>query len=248
MEYIIYKTRHQQTVILKLYLPRHTLKWTTGFITLLMKKNLFIAFEGIDGSGKSTQVKLLSEHLQNAGHKIYSTFEPSKSPIGSIIRDIFSHRIEADHRVIAGLFVADRLDHLLNKTNGILKKMEEGYTIITDRYYLSSYAYHGIHMPLEWVIEANSLSAKLLRPDLNIYIDISAEISMSRLIKGRSSMELYETVENLTKVRNKYFEAIERLKLEEHIFITDGDRSPDLIAADIWNQVSTTFVANKPHS
>ena len=207
-----------------------------------MKKNLFIALEGIDGCGKSTQVKLLAENLKNAGYKVYTTFEPTDSPIGSLIRNIFNHRIEADHKTIAGLFVADRLDHLLNKTNGILKKIEEGYTVITDRYYFSSYAYHGTHMPLDWVIEANSLAAELLRPDLNIYIDISPEISMKRLGKGRNSMELYETSENLINVKAKYAEAIELLKFKEHIFITDGNRSPDLVAADIWKEVSQMAV------
>ena len=92
-----------------------------------MRKNLFIALEGIDGSGKSTQVKLLSDHLKSAGHKVYATFEPTDSPIGSVIRNIFKHIIEADHRTIAALFAADRLDHLLNKTNGILKKLEEHF-------------------------------------------------------------------------------------------------------------------------
>src|SRR5687768_16155904 len=162
-----------------------------------MKKNLFIAFEGLDGSGKSTQVKLLSDRLKKEGLKVYATFEPTDSPIGSVIKNIFKHRIEADHRTIAALFVADRLDHLLNKTNGILKKLEEGYTVISDRYYFSSYAYHGTHMSMDWVIEANSLSADLLRPDLNIYIDISPEVSMKRLNNGRSSTELYETTEKI---------------------------------------------------
>src|SRR5664279_813328 len=203
-----------------------------------MTKNLFIALEGIDGSGKSTQVKLLSENLTKAGHEVYSTFEPTDSPIGSIIRNIFNHTMEADHRTIAGLFVADRLDHLLNKTNGILKKIAEGYTVITDRYYFSSYAYQGIHMPLDWVIEANSLSADLLRPDLNVYIDILPEISMTRLHQGRSSIELYESIENLTNVRDKYFEIFERLKSRETIFITEGNRSPEIIAADIWTEIS----------
>lgn len=210
-----------------------------------MKKNLFIAFEGIDGCGKSTQVKLLSDNLKNAGHKVYSTFEPTDSPIGSVIRNIFKHRIEADHRVIAGLFVADRLDHLLNKTNGILNKLEEGYTVITDRYYFSSYAYHGAHMALDWVIEANSLSADLLRPDLNIYIDISPEISIKRLNSGRSSIELYETKENLENVRAKYLEVIEKLKFEEQVFVTNGNRSPEEIAVDIWNEVSQIGVPSK---
>lgn len=212
-----------------------------------MKKNLFIAFEGIDGSGKSTQVKLLTDSLKKSGHKVYSTCEPTDSPIGSVIRNIFKHRIEADHRVIAGLFVADRLDHLLNKTNGILKKLEEGYTVITDRYYFSSYAYQGVHMPLDWVIEANSLSADLLRPDLNIYIDVSPDISMKRLTNGRSSIELYETKENLRNVREKYLEAFEQLKFKENIFITDGNRSAELIASDIWNEVSQISVALKSH-
>jgi dTMP kinase len=202
-----------------------------------MTKNLFIAFEGIDGSGKSTQVKLLTDRLIKEGHKVYSTFEPTDGPIGSLIRNIFNHSVEADHRTIAGLFVADRLDHLLNKTNGILKKMEEGYTVITDRYYFSSYAYHGAHMPLDWVIDANSLSAELLRPDLNIYIDLAPDLCMERLNKSRSSIELFETHENLTKVRAIYLEAFEKLKSKEKIFNTEGNRSPELIAMDVWNEV-----------
>jgi len=213
----------------------------------MMMKNLFVAFEGIDGSGKSTQVKLLSDILKKNGHKVYATSEPTDSPIGAIIRNIFTHKIEADHRTIAGLFVADRLDHLLNKTTGILKKMEEGYTVITDRYYFSSYAYQGTHVSMEWVIEANSLSADLLRPDLNIYIDISPEISMKRLNNRRSSIELYETIENLRNVRDKYSEAIELLRFKENIFITDGNRSPEVIAADIWNEISHIAVATKSH-
>src|SRR5258705_6074651 len=103
-----------------------------------LKKNeekFFIAFEGIDGSGKSTQAKLLSEKLLKTGYKIYSTFEPTDGPIGSMIRKIFKREIEADHKTIAALYLADRLEHLLNKTNGILKQMEEGYNIVCDRYY-----------------------------------------------------------------------------------------------------------------
>jgi dTMP kinase len=209
-----------------------------------MKKNFFIAFEGIDGSGKSTQVKLLTEKLTEAGLKVYTTCEPTDSPIGKMIREIFSHRMEADHRTIAGLFVADRLDHLLNKTNGILKKLEEGYTVITDRYYFSSYAYQSPYMDLKWVIEANSLSANLLRPDLNIYIDISPELSIDRLNKGRTSIELYETLENLQNVREKYFEVMELLKSEERVLITDGNRSPEVISNDIWNTISSQFIIN----
>jgi len=207
-----------------------------------MKKNFFIAFEGIDGSGKSTQVKLLKEKLENAGLKVYVTCEPTDSPMGKMIRDMFNHRIEADHRTIAALFVADRLHHLLNKTDGILKMLEEGYTVITDRYYFSSYAYQSPHIDQDWVIKANSLSAGLLRPDLNIYIDISPEISIERLNKGRSSIEIYETLENLQNVRDKYLEIIDLLKNEEKVLTIDGNHSADIIGNDIWNKVSSQFV------
>jgi dTMP kinase len=203
-----------------------------------MNKNLFIAFEGIDGSGKSTQVKLLQEKLAAAGAKVYTTCEPTDGPIGKIIRDIFSHKMEADHRTIAGLFVADRLDHLLNKTNGILKKLEEGYTVISDRFYFSSYAYQGTHVNLDWVIKANSLSANLRRPDVNIYIDITAAQSMERINKGRTSVELYETLGNLEQVRNKYFEVMELLKADEKILVTDGSRAPEIISMEIWDKIT----------
>ncbi len=206
-----------------------------------MRKNLFLAFEGIDGSGKSTQLKLLCHRLKEAGQKVYPTFEPTDGPIGAMIRDIFNHRMEADDRTIAGLFVADRLDHLLHKSHGMLKKMTEGYTVITDRYYFSSYAYHGTHMPMDWVIASNALSAELLRPDLNIYLDITPEQSMQRLSGRQTAIERYETLDNLRNVRNKYLEAFDKLRLEEKVFIVDANQTEDQIAHVIWNEISRLF-------
>lgn len=202
-----------------------------------MRNNLFIALEGIDGSGKSTQAKLLSHKLSSAGHRVYATFEPTDGPIGSMIRNIMKGRMNADHKTIAGLFVADRLDHLLNEVNGIVKKLEEGYTVITDRYYFSSYAYHGTHMDMDWVIHANAMSAEILKPDLNIFIDVPPETSIGRLNKTRSVIELYETSDNLHNVWKKYYEAFDKLKNEENIFITNGDRVVEEISDDIWREV-----------
>jgi len=203
-----------------------------------MRKTLFIAIEGLDGSGKSTQVKPLAENLKVLGHNVYTTAEPTQSRIGLMIKDIFKHKMEADHRSIAALYAADRLEHVLNKTDGLLKKLEEGYTVITDRYYFSSYAYHGTHMDMDWVIELNSLVADLLRPDLNIFIDVPIDVCVKRLNKGRSLTELYEDEGNLNQVRKKYFEAFEKLKQREKIFIADGNRPAEAISNDIWRQVS----------
>jgi dTMP kinase len=202
-----------------------------------MKKNLFLAFEGIDGSGKSTQVKMLADQLTAEGHKVYTTCEPTTGPIGKMIRDIFNHRMEGDQRTIAALFAADRLEHLLDKKEGIIKKLSEGFTVITDRYYFSSYAYHSVHMDMEWVIEINKPSAELLRPDLNIYIDISPEISMSRIKKDRDRVEMYETLENQKHVYKKYAEAFEREKSNEKIVSVNGDQLPKQIAGEVWRNV-----------
>lgn len=203
-----------------------------------MNKNLFIALEGIDGSGKSTQARRLADQLARQGHRVYATFEPTNSRIGSIIRDIFRHRMEADHRTIAALYVADRLHHLLNQQDGILKKLEEGYTVITDRYYFSSYAYQGSHVPMDWVITANSLSAGLRRADFTFYVDITPEEGVARMKKSREVVELFETLDELRTVRANYFEAFERLKGEEQIRIIDGMRPQEDVAADIWQQLS----------
>lgn len=194
------------------------------------KKGLFIAFEGIDGSGKSTQVKKLAEWLTERGHKVYATFEPTDSYIGKSIRGIFSHQIEGDQKVIAALFVADRLHHLLNSENGLLKKIEEGYIVITDRYYLSSYAYHSIHgIDLEWIIQANSMSADLLKPDLNLFIDVDPIITIKRLLEGRQNIEMYETLDNLKKVQNQYYHVINKVENQENIQIVNGNNTVDNI-------------------
>ena len=127
------------------------------------RRGKFIVFEGIDGSGKSTQSSLLTAHLQARGLPCYRTFEPTDSPIGSLIHQMMTGRIRADNKVIAALFVADRYDHLTNPLDGFKEKLDAGVTVVADRYYFSSYAYHGVDLDMDWVIAANSISAELPR-------------------------------------------------------------------------------------
>jgi len=172
---------------------------------------------------------------------VYTTFEPTNGMIGSLLRNILKGTIKADERTIAGVFLADRLDHILNEENGLLKKLSEGYTVITDRYYFSSYAYHGTHMDMDWVIACNKMCADLLRPDVNIFIDVLPEVSMQRISAGRQSTELYETLDNLTNVRAKYLEAFDKLKDQEQITRIEGNQSIEAIANDIWEQLSNSL-------
>lgn len=203
------------------------------------RPELFIAFEGIDGSGKSTQINLLSEHLSSLSHRVHQTCEPSPGPIGRMIRDIFSGKMEGDHHTIAGLFVADRLHHLLNKTDGILTKMSAGNHVLTDRYVFSSYAYQGAHVDLDWVIAANSESQRILQPDLHIFLDIPVDTALSRLVKRREQLEIFETRENLEKVKTMYDLVLDRFRTDQNILIVDGMQSQEDIAADIWSAVKS---------
>lgn len=207
-------------------------------------KGCFIAFEGIDGSGKSTQIALLIDRLRERGIDFYSTMEPTDSPIGSMIHQIMTGRMKTDNKVIAALFVADRLDHLLNDVDGILKKIEEGTTVVSDRYYFSSYAYHSVDMSMDWIIQANSQSSELLKPTVTIFIDVDPDVAVERIAKNRFQNELFEKKSRLVKVRKKYYEAFEKLRHEENVIIIDGNRTPQEISIDIWNCVHQYFDAD----
>lgn len=185
------------------------------------RKGKFIVFEGTDGSGKSTQMKLLGKYLSEKGEECYLTHEPTDSPFGSLLRSCMSGRIDADEHAIAALFAADRLDHITNPVNGIRAKLEAGVTVLCDRYYFSSFAYNGGFVPLDWVVELNKPAMEMLRPDLIVYIDLPPEESMKRVFR-RGSTERYETQEKQQKIRAKFFEVFGQFK-EENVKIVKSE-------------------------
>ena len=201
------------------------------------KRGLFFALEGIDGSGKSTQLRLLKEHLEQAGRPCLATREPTGGPMGRLLRQVLTGQIRCDSRVVAPLFVADRLDHLLNEETGICGALEKGISVLTDRYYFSSYAYQSVDLPLEWVIEANRPCADILRPTATIFIDLSPELALERIARNRESTELFETKERLTRTREQYFRAFEALKDEERVIVLPGDKGVEELSRDIFGAV-----------
>lgn len=204
-------------------------------------RGAFIAFEGIDGSGKSTQSALLIQKLRQEGIPCYATMEPTDAPIGSLIRQVMTGRIKTDNKAVAALFAADRLDHLLNEVDGIVSKIESGVTVVTDRYYFSSYAYNSVHMPMEWVIKANEQSSAILRPSVTVYIDIDPDTALDRIAKNRFRQELFEKKSMLVKVRDNYMKAFKLLEKEEKVFIVDGNRPQEEIAEAVWNAAREYF-------
>ena len=197
----------------------------------------FFAFEGIDGSGKSTQAALLADRLRETGVRCYGTMEPTGGPVGTLTRQFPSGRMKADNRVIASLFAADRLDHLLNEVNGIKAKIEDGIAVVTDRYYFSSYAYHSVDVPMDWVITLNEQSSQILRPDLTVFIDVDPDVALERIAKNRFHQELFETKSRLVKVRENYMRAFEKLKGVEKVAVVDGNQGQEAVAEEIWKIV-----------
>ena len=206
------------------------------------KRGAFIAFEGIDGSGKGTQIKALKKKMEKEGLPVYATQEPNDSPTGSLIHQIMIGRIKTANDVIAALFVADRLDHIQNDTNGLLKFLNRGVNVISDRYYFSSYAYQSVDLPMDWIIRANEPCAELLRPDVTIFIDVDPEVTMARIEKNRMTKELFEETGRLIETRKRYFEAFERLRDTEKVMVIDGARDPEEIAVEVWEKLQPYFL------
>lgn len=172
-----------------------------------MNKKLFIVFEGIDSSGKSTQAELLLKHFINQGERAVISSEPTNGIIGNLIRQALKQRIifSRDRTLfdeqMAYLFAGDRHDHLYNDIDGVYKLIADGFHVISTRYYFSSLAYN-CDTPEQFEF-ISSLNARFPNPDLTIYLDLPVEISLERLNR-RSTKEIYETKEKLKKVRQKY--------------------------------------------
>ena len=207
-----------------------------------MERGKFIALEGIDGSGKSTQIGRLVRRLTDRGITCHATREPTGRPVGTLIRQALTGQTPLDPRVIAALYAADRIDHLVNGEDGLLALVERGVTVVTDRYYFSSYAYHSVDMDMDWVIGANSVSAGLLRPTLTVFLDVSVDRAMERIRRGRDRVELFEREDRLRKTRALYFEAFERLKGTEAVVVVDGGLPEDEVEERVWAAVDSFFL------
>ena len=166
----------------------------------MKKRGVFIVIEGLDGSGKTTQAKLLAEKLSRSHRAVY-TAEPSRGKIGAFIRDrcLYGEKRLAP-MVEALLFAADRVEHVENEVKPALA---EGKLVISDRCVYSSLAYQGAGgLSLDWIESVNKYA---LKPDFAVFIDVSPEIVLQRLNRRKSVME---TLETQRKVREIYLDFV----------------------------------------
>lgn len=195
----------------------------------------FIVFEGIDGSGKSTQSKLFLSYLLDRQKAAMWHCEPTNGVIGSIIRHAFTGKINLQHVTIANLFAADRYEHITAEDTGLLALLDKGDWVICDRYLLSSYAYQGSLLDLEWVQQINAKNEALLWPALTFYINLDPAIAMQRIEDNRDSTELFETQTQLIKVHATYEAAIDQLAdwQKKTIIRINGHQSIEAIQEEI---------------
>jgi dTMP kinase len=192
---------------------------------------LFIAFEGGDGVGKSTQVALLAEHLRAQGRDVVVTREPGDSRIGPQVRAIVLDGGELDERAEALLFAADRADHV---TALIEPALRRGAVVITDRYTDSSVAYQGAGRQLGTaeVAALSEFATRGLRPHLTVLLDLDAA-------ERRRRMEAVGDVDRIEREPDKLHETVRRTFLElaaaapDRYLVLDAARPPEDIATDV---------------
>ena len=198
------------------------------------KKGAFICIEGLDGSGKTTQAKLLTEKLEKSHSAVY-TAEPSRGKIGTFIRNRCLYGEKRLSIIVeALLFAADRIEHIENEVQPALN---QGHLVVSDRYVYSSLAYQGAAgLSLEWIEKVNEHA---LKPDLAVFIDVDPETVMRRLKPKKSVMENMETQQ---KVRDVYLKFVAKGNLVR----LDGNSAKNEVAEALSNMVLKFLETFKP--
>lgn len=157
-------------------------------------RGLLIAFEGIDGSGKSTQARMLAERLARGGVEVVPTREPTDGPFGRRIRETYrTGRLSAEDEL--SLFTEDRREHV---SNVIEPALRAGKVVVVDRYYFSTMAYQGARgISVEKIREANEAFAPA--PDLLFLFEIPMEVATSRIAERDGEPNLFEKEAYLRK-------------------------------------------------
>jgi len=191
---------------------------------------MFIAVEGIDGSGKSTTIKELSRYLLSRGNDVLLTAEPTDMPSGKLIREVLAKKDEESHlthEMLALMFAADRLNHLRERIWPALKAKR---TVVTDRYFFSSVAYQSVNVSYEWVKGVNRFATM---PDIVVFIDVSIDKALERLSIFRQNTELYETREYLEQIKANYETVISDFSEHVKVVRLNGNLKMDEIYSDI---------------
>jgi dTMP kinase len=189
---------------------------------------VFITFEGLDGSGKSTQAELLAESLRGEGREVVATREPGGTPLGEEVRRLLLDGVEMSPWAEASLFAAARAE-LVHRV--IAPALEAGQEVVCDRYVDSSLAYQGIARDLgvEHVLDLNLHATRGLLPDRTFLVLVDPDIALQRSSPSdrieREGPEFHRAVDEAYRQLATMF--------PERITTVDGNQSADAIAEEI---------------
>lgn len=213
--------------------------------TTKLPSSLFITFEGLDGSGKSTQITELTRRLAAAGYQPLITIEPGGTEIGAQIR-----RILLDSRNNALCPTAELLLYFASRAQNvqqvILPALGQGQIVISDRFTDSTLVYQGFGRGLgeQVVADLHRIACGGLTPDLTLFLDIDVESSLNRAYSRNRTLDAQEATQTrmdeqsldfYRKVREGYHALADREP--DRVRIIDARRDVDSIAASIWETV-----------
>ena len=195
-----------------------------------MKKGMFITFEGADGCGKTTQMKLLAEYLEEEGVSVVITREPGGKGLGEKVREILlNYDGPVSDRCESFLFLADRAQNIDTIVN---PAVEEGKIVLCDRHIDSTVAYQGYGrgLDIERIKMLNNIATNWRKPDLTLVFDIDVETSMKRVGAEKDRMES-AGIEFHNRVRDGYLEIAKQEP--QRIKVIDASKSIEEIHREV---------------
>jgi dTMP kinase len=198
----------------------------------------FIVFEGLEGCGKTTQLRLLANKLEALGLPFLATRQPSDNPVGKLMRTSTDGLLKLENETMALLVAADRYQHVYDEIAPALA--DEKY-VLCDRYYYSSFSCQGIDPGVFARIAAyNGLVMAYCRPDITFFLDTAPEECMRRITANRDYGGLYDNLTQLTKIRERYLSIFDQLAQSDPVVIIDGNADEETIAKQILGYLGIT--------
>jgi dTMP kinase len=207
------------------------------------RRGRLIVLEGLDGAGTTTQVERLAAVLKAEGHCVLTTREPSDGPVGVLIRQALTGRVVLPGgagplapETLALLYAADRTDHLRAR---VLPALEAGHVVLSDRSVLSSLAYQGASLPMEWV---ESINTHALPADLTLFVAVSLDVAARRRAARGGPEELFDAEEKQRRISRQYEAALTLRGAREHVVRIDGDASVEAVTEECMRHVRGLFI------
>jgi len=183
-----------------------------------------VVFEGLDGSGITTQATLFRNFLVNKGKDAVLTKEPTDGLIGGLIKSSLRKEWKTNPLSLQMLFAADRAHHLTTEIEPALKN---GKIVVCDRYVLSSLVFGGSQLSVDIL---KRLNANFLKPHMTIFIDTQPKLCVERMKRARHHVELFEEEHKLEQIRKLF---LSLLGYFPNTYIVDGNRVPQEILDEV---------------